>query len=90
VETFSKGVQPRELEQVLRLEYRSKLLNPKWAQARWPSIPAEPSRLHLLRMLMNCFVHICGLIGPTRQEVQHGTCTGAQPVLSACGRMQGL
>ena len=32
VETFSRSVQPRELEQVLRLEYRSKLLNPKWAQ----------------------------------------------------------
>ena len=26
-------MKPRELEQVLRLEYRSKLLNPKWAQA---------------------------------------------------------
>ena len=25
-------MQPRELEAVLRLEYRSKLLNPKWAQ----------------------------------------------------------
>jgi cobalamin biosynthesis Mg chelatase CobN len=25
--------QARELEEVLRLEYRSKLLNPKWAQA---------------------------------------------------------
>ena len=33
VETFSKDVKPRELEAVLRLEYRSKLLNPKWAQA---------------------------------------------------------
>ena len=32
VETFSSDVKPRELEQVLRLEYRSKLLNPKWAQ----------------------------------------------------------
>ena len=34
VETFSKSTQPRELEEVLRLEYRSKLLNPKWAQVR--------------------------------------------------------
>ena len=33
VETFSKSAKPRELEEVLRLEYRSKLLNPKWAQA---------------------------------------------------------
>lgn len=32
VETFSKDVKPKELEEVLRLEYRSKLLNPKWAQ----------------------------------------------------------
>jgi hypothetical protein len=34
VETFGKSVKPRELEEVLRLEYRSKLLNPKWAQVR--------------------------------------------------------
>lgn len=33
VESFGKEVKPRELEEVLRLEYRSKLLNPKWAQA---------------------------------------------------------
>ena len=33
VECFSKEVRPRELEEVLRLEYRSKLLNPKWAEA---------------------------------------------------------
>lgn len=26
-------VRPRELEEVLRMEYRSKLLNPKWAEA---------------------------------------------------------
>jgi hypothetical protein len=26
-------VEPKELEEVLRLEYRSKLLNPRWAQA---------------------------------------------------------
>ena len=37
VETFSKSTKPRELEEVLRLEYRSKLLNPKWAQVGWPS-----------------------------------------------------
>ena len=32
VETFSKKVEAKELDQVLRLEYRSKLLNPKWAK----------------------------------------------------------
>ncbi|GBG70565.1 hypothetical protein CBR_g6691 [Chara braunii] len=32
VETFGKNVQPRDLESALRLEYRAKLLNPKWAQ----------------------------------------------------------
>lgn len=29
MEAFGKDVRPRELEEVLRLEYRSKLLNPK-------------------------------------------------------------
>jgi len=33
VESFSKDVIPRELETTLRLEYRSKMLNPKWANA---------------------------------------------------------
>ncbi|MFW6358735.1 MAG: magnesium chelatase subunit H [Chroococcales cyanobacterium] len=33
VESFSKDTTPRKLEEVLRLEYRSKLLNPKWAIA---------------------------------------------------------
>ena len=33
VEAYGKEVKPRELEEVLRLEYRSKLLNPKWANA---------------------------------------------------------
>lgn len=33
VESFGKDTTPKELEDVLRLEYRSKLLNPKWAQA---------------------------------------------------------
>jgi magnesium chelatase subunit H len=31
VESFSKDTTPRKLEEVLRLEYRTKLLNPKWA-----------------------------------------------------------
>lgn len=33
VEAFGRDVKPRELEDVLRLEYRSKLLNPRWARA---------------------------------------------------------
>jgi magnesium chelatase subunit H len=33
VESFSKDTTPRKLEEVLRLEYRSKLLNPKWAES---------------------------------------------------------
>ncbi len=33
VESFSKDTTPRRLEDLLRLEYRTKLLNPKWAEA---------------------------------------------------------
>ncbi|MDJ1182070.1 magnesium chelatase subunit H [Roseofilum casamattae] len=33
VESFSKDTTPRQLEEVLRMEYRTKLLNPKWAKA---------------------------------------------------------
>lgn len=33
VEAYGKEVQPRELEATLRIEYRTKLLNPKWAEA---------------------------------------------------------
>jgi magnesium chelatase subunit H len=33
IETFSSEIKPRELEDVIRIEYRSKLLNPKWADA---------------------------------------------------------
>lgn len=33
VESFSNDLTPRKLEDVLRLEYRSKLLNPRWAEA---------------------------------------------------------
>jgi magnesium chelatase subunit H len=33
VESFSKDTNPRNLEDLLRLEYRTKLLNPKWAKA---------------------------------------------------------
>lgn len=30
VEAFGKDTAPKELEEVLRLEYRTKLLNPRW------------------------------------------------------------
>ncbi|KAM3106381.1 cobaltochelatase subunit CobN [Phormidesmis sp. 146-20] len=33
VESFSKDTTPRNLEDLLRLEYRTKLLNPKWAES---------------------------------------------------------
>ncbi|MEO1400141.1 MAG: magnesium chelatase subunit H [Cyanobacteria bacterium J06635_1] len=33
VESFSKATTPRKLEDLLRMEYRTKLLNPKWAEA---------------------------------------------------------
>ncbi|PAX52828.1 magnesium chelatase subunit H [Brunnivagina elsteri] len=33
VESFSKDTTPRKLDDLLRMEYRSKLLNPKWAEA---------------------------------------------------------
>jgi magnesium chelatase subunit H len=33
VESFSKDTNPRNLDDLLRLEYRTKLLNPKWAEA---------------------------------------------------------
>ncbi|EDX77707.1 hypothetical protein MC7420_3031 [Coleofasciculus chthonoplastes PCC 7420] len=33
VESFSKDTTPRQLDDLLRLEYRTKLLNPKWAEA---------------------------------------------------------
>ena len=33
VESFSKDSNPRNLDDLLRLEYRTKLLNPKWADA---------------------------------------------------------
>ena len=33
VESFSKDTTPHKLEDLLRLEYRTKLLNPKWADA---------------------------------------------------------
>ncbi|MEO0456846.1 MAG: magnesium chelatase subunit H [Cyanobacteria bacterium P01_A01_bin.114] len=33
VESFSKDTTPQKLEDLLRMEYRTKLLNPKWAEA---------------------------------------------------------
>ena len=40
VETFGEAGKARDLDEVLRLEYRSKLLNPKWAQVQ-PMIPVD-------------------------------------------------
>jgi magnesium chelatase subunit H len=33
VESFSKDTTPRDLDDLLRMEYRTKLLNPKWAES---------------------------------------------------------
>ena len=33
IESFSKDTNPRKLKDLLRMEYRTKLLNPKWAEA---------------------------------------------------------
>ncbi len=33
VESFSKDTTPRDLDDLLRMKYRTKLLNPKWAEA---------------------------------------------------------
>eukprot|EP01041_Mallomonas_annulata_P000983 gene983-1922_t len=33
VEAFEKKIKPRDLEETLRIEYRSKLLNPRWAES---------------------------------------------------------
>jgi magnesium chelatase subunit H len=33
IEATEKDVRPRELEEMLRMEYRTKLLNPKWSDA---------------------------------------------------------
>lgn len=33
VESFSRDTTPRNLDELLRMEYRTKLLNPKWAEA---------------------------------------------------------
>eukprot|EP00434_Breviolum_minutum_P022759 symbB.v1.2.020078.t1/scaffold1661.1/size106951/1 len=37
LDTTQKEVRPRKLDSVLRMEYRTKLLNPKWAEAFTPS-----------------------------------------------------
>ena len=46
VETFGEKGQARDLDEVLRLEYRSKLLNPKWAEVlTCPASLTVPSAL---------------------------------------------
>lgn len=47
VEAYGKDVEPRELEATLRMEYRTKLLNPKWAEAMVKQVRSfEPCRYH--------------------------------------------
>lgn len=80
VETFSRDVKPKELKEVLRLEYRSKLLNPKWAEvsligfvcgARIRSSLCRPEPSYELIALVACHVRcrpwpIRGLAGHSR------------------------
>lgn len=54
VETFGKDAKPKELEEVLRLEYRSKLLNPKWAQVCAVSCAATPGLFQGMCVLYCC------------------------------------
>lgn len=44
VEAYGKEVRPRELDATLRIEYRSKLLNPKWAEAMAKQASYVPGR----------------------------------------------
>lgn len=78
METFSKDVAPRELEEVLRLEYRSKLLNPKWAQARCPARPLDSWG-------MSCCVK---LAAPAETSLRVGTklliCRVSKVAMTAC------
>ena len=48
VETFGKNAAPQELSDVLRLEYRSKLLNPKWAKVSDTAVLTFGNNLYLL------------------------------------------
>jgi cobalamin biosynthesis Mg chelatase CobN len=34
VEAYEKNVKPKELDELLRMEYRTKLLNPKWCEVK--------------------------------------------------------
>ena len=53
VETFGKDATPQELSDVLRLEYRSKLLNPKWAKVQiFPSFFSLQFFLAIANLLM--------------------------------------
>ena len=52
IESFEREVKPRDLEETLRLEYRSKLLNPKWAEA----MIAQVMIVHALTIII--IVHV--------------------------------
>lgn len=43
VEAYGKEVNPRELEATLRMEYRTKLLNPKWAESMAKQVGVHPA-----------------------------------------------
>lgn len=53
VEAYGKEVNPRELDSTLRMEYRTKLLNPKWSEAMSkqasPRATWRPTRLRAIR-----------------------------------------
>jgi magnesium chelatase subunit H len=44
VESFSNDTTPRELEELLRMEYRTKLLNPRWAESMAAMGSGGPTR----------------------------------------------
>lgn len=52
VETFGKNAAPQELSDVLRLEYRSKLLNPKWAKVSHNAV------LQLCGIIRTCYLQL--------------------------------
>lgn len=61
VEAYGKEVEPRELEATLRMEYRSKLLNPKWADAMSKQVRSQ------LFLLSGCNVLCAG--APTQRAL---------------------
>lgn len=73
VEAFGGEPRPVELEGVLRMEYRSKLLNPKWAKAMAAQVrPPTPLRPVAL---IPC---------PTSSSCAAHTSTASERAVSAC------